>query len=40
MTRYIIDNKINSIDGLKNFTSDKYYFSEKLSTSNELIFTR
>ena len=35
MTRYIIDNKINSIDGLKN-----YYFSEKLSTSNELIFTR
>ena len=40
MTRYIIDNKINSIDGLKNFSSDKYYFSEKLSTSNELIFTR
>ena len=40
MTRYIIDNKINSVDGLKIFSSDKYYFSEKLSTSNELIFTR
>ena len=40
MTRYIIDNKINSVDDLKNFSSDKYYFSEKLSTRNELIFTR
>ena len=40
MTRYIIDNKINSIDGLKNFCSEDYHFSEKLSSEKELIFTR
>jgi cytoplasmic iron level regulating protein YaaA (DUF328/UPF0246 family) len=40
MTRYIIDNKINSIDGLKNFCLEDYHFSEKLSSEKELIFTR
>ena len=40
MTRYIIDNNINSIDGLKDFNSDGYLFTESLSFDNELIFTR
>ena len=40
MTRYIIDNNIDSIEGLKHFSSDNYLFSEKLSCDNELIFTR
>ena len=40
MTRYIIDNNIDSIEGLKHFSSDNYLFSEKLSSDNELIFTR
>ena len=40
MTRYIIDNNINSIEGLKGFNSDGYLFTESLSTVNNLIFTR
>ena len=40
MTRYIIDNNIDSIDGIKGFNSDGYLFTESLSSSNELIFTR
>lgn len=40
MTRYIIDNNINSIEGLKGFNSDGYLFTEFLSTDKELIFTR
>jgi cytoplasmic iron level regulating protein YaaA (DUF328/UPF0246 family) len=40
MTRYVIDNKIESVNDLKHFSSDNYRFSEKLSTENELIFTR
>ena len=40
MTRYIIDNNINSIEGIKGFNSDGYLFTESLSSSNELIFTR
>jgi len=40
MTRYIIDNNINSIDGIKDFNSDGYLFAESLSFDNELIFTR
>ena len=40
MTRYIIDNNINSIGGLKNFKLDSYLFSEDLSSNNELIFIR
>ena len=40
MTRYIIDNKIGSIEGIKRFNSDRYLFSEALSSENELIFTR
>ena len=40
MTRYIIDNNINSIERIKKFTSDGYLFTESLSSDNELIFTR
>ncbi|MCH1547017.1 MAG: peroxide stress protein YaaA [Flavobacteriaceae bacterium] len=40
MTRFIIDNNIDSLEGLKSFSSDGYLFSDKLSTSSELIFTR
>ncbi len=40
MTRYIIDNNINSIEGIKGFNSDGYLFTESLSTYKELIFTR
>ena len=40
MTRYIIDNNINSIEGIKGFKSDGYLFTESLSTDKELIFTR
>jgi hypothetical protein len=40
MTRYIIDNNINSIEELKGFNSDGYLFTESLSTDNNLIFTR
>ena len=40
MTRYIIDNNIDSIKGIKGFNSDGYLFTESLSFDNELIFTR
>ena len=40
MTRYVIDNKVESVDELKQFSLDKYRFSDKLSSGNELIFTR
>ncbi|WP_299061800.1 peroxide stress protein YaaA [uncultured Polaribacter sp.] len=40
MVRYIIDNNVNTIDGLKGFNVDKYRFSEELSAGNDLVFTR
>lgn len=40
MTRYIIDNNINTIEGLKGFNYEGYGFSEKLSVGNELAFIR
>ena len=40
MTRYIIDNNIDSIEGIKGFNSDGYLFTESLSSFSELIFTR
>ena len=40
MTRYIIDNNIDSINGIKGFNSDGYLYTESLSSVNELIFTR
>lgn len=40
MTRYIVDNNVDSIEELKGFNSDRYVFSESLSSPNELMFTR
>ena len=40
MVRYILDNNIQTIAGLKGFNIDNYRFSEALSTENNLVFTR
>ena len=40
MTRYIIDNEIDTLQGLKGFNYEGYNFSEKLSSENELVFIR
>jgi hypothetical protein len=40
MVRYIIDNDVKTIEELKGFNSNKYRFSEKLSSENDLVFTR
>ena len=40
MVRYILDNNIQTIAGLKGFNIDNYRFSEALSTENDLVFTR
>jgi hypothetical protein len=40
MVRYIIDNNVKTIEELKGFNSNRYRFSEKLSSENNLVFTR
>ncbi|MEG2984316.1 MAG: peroxide stress protein YaaA, partial [Peptostreptococcaceae bacterium] len=40
LTRYIIKNKINSPNELKNFNYDGYTFNINLSDSNNFIFSR
>lgn len=40
MVRYIIDNNIETIEGLKGFNSEGYGFDANLSNENELVFTR
>lgn len=40
MTRYIIQNNIETIEDLKGFNIDKYGFDSKLSTNTNLVFTR
>ena len=42
MVRYIIDNDINSIDGIKSFDYDDYAYSaeESNEAKNEFVFTR
>lgn len=40
MVRYILDNNVESIDGLKGFDTDGYAFDSNLSTETELVFTR
>ncbi|MDO1501337.1 peroxide stress protein YaaA [Winogradskyella maritima] len=40
MARYIVDNTIDSLDGLKGFNAEGYGFSEDLSKPNHLVFTR
>jgi cytoplasmic iron level regulating protein YaaA (DUF328/UPF0246 family) len=40
MAKYIIENKIDSVEGLKGFEEDGYVFEEGMSNDRELIFTR
>ncbi|WP_299064936.1 peroxide stress protein YaaA [uncultured Polaribacter sp.] len=40
MVRYIIENDVKTIEGLKGFNVDKYRFSEEMSSGNDLVFTR
>jgi cytoplasmic iron level regulating protein YaaA (DUF328/UPF0246 family) len=40
MVRYIIDNNIETVEGLKGFNSEGYAFDSNLSNNKELIFTR
>lgn len=40
MVRYILDNNCKTIEDLKGFNTERYRFSEELSTETELVFTR
>lgn len=40
MVRYIVDHKVDNLDGLKGFNYNGYGFDENLSTNTELVFTR
>lgn len=40
MVRYLIENNVDSIDGIKGFNVDGYQFAEEMSKDNELVFTR
>ncbi len=40
MVRYIIDDNIETVDGLKGFNYEGYVFDANLSSNNELVFTR
>ena len=40
MVRYIIDNDIDTVDGLKGFNTNGYRFDANLSSQYELVFTR
>jgi len=40
MVRYILDNNIETVDGLKGFDYEGYAFDDNLSSENELVFTR
>lgn len=40
MARYIIDNRIDSVDALKQFDTAGYWFSEEESSDKELVFKR
>ena len=40
MTRFIVDNHIESIEDIKSFNYDGYIFHEKLSNKKDFVFTR
>jgi len=40
MARYIIENKVESVEQLKSFNLDGYEFNEALSKGNDIVFTR
>jgi cytoplasmic iron level regulating protein YaaA (DUF328/UPF0246 family) len=40
MTRFIIQNRIESAENLKHFEEEGYYFNERISKENDWVFTR
>ena len=40
MARYILESRVEDVEGLKNFDVDGYVFSEEQSSSTELVFLR
>lgn len=40
MVRYIVENDIQDLDGIKTFNTDGYAFDANMSTETELVFTR
>ncbi len=40
MLRYIIDHDIETVEGLKGFTTEGYGFYANMSTETKLVFTR
>jgi cytoplasmic iron level regulating protein YaaA (DUF328/UPF0246 family) len=40
MTRYIIDNRIDTPEALKGYTLDDYYYADRLSSETEWVFLR
>jgi cytoplasmic iron level regulating protein YaaA (DUF328/UPF0246 family) len=40
MVRYIIDNKVETLEELKGFNSEGYQFDSNLSSDTKLVFTR
>ena len=40
MTRHIIQNHVESLEGLKTFRAERYAFDANLSSENKLVFTR
>jgi uncharacterized protein len=40
MVRYLIENNITTLEGIKGFNIDGYGFSQEFSTETELVFTR
>lgn len=40
MVRYLVENNIQDLDGIKTFNTDGYAFDANMSTETELVFTR
>lgn len=40
MTRFIIKNRLNNIEEIKEFNDEKYSYNEELSSENKLVFVR
>lgn len=40
MVRYIVDNNIDKVDGIKSFNLENYRYDDNLSSQKELVFTR
>ncbi len=40
MARFVIRHEIDSIETLKSFSDDGYWYNEQLSSDNKLVFVR